>query len=114
MTQVKHSRRIISVPFETSPDKLNAVQHEIKRLVNEDEQLNFYACKLLKISEFSYDFILMFTALHDSHVEFLESIDHFNKSLINQLHVMQIQIPYPTSTFSFQRSDRDAEPFVVP
>ena len=114
MTQVKHSRRIISVPFETSPDKLNAVQHEIKRLVNEDEQLNFHACKLLKISEFSYDFILMFTALHDSHAEFLESIDHFNKSLINQLNVMQIQIPYPTSTFSFQRSDRDAEPFVVP
>ena len=102
IAQIKDSKRVISVSFETSPDNLNAVQNEIKRLVNDDQQLSYHNCKLLKISEFSYDFVLTFTALHESHAEFLESIDRFNKSLISQLHVMQIKIPYPTSTFVHQ------------
>ena len=75
------------------------MHHEIEQLVSNDKDLLFDACELLKISDFSYDFVLTFIGQHDTHGAFLESIDHLNKSLISRLHALDIEIPYPTNTY---------------
>ena len=98
IAQIKHSRRIISVAFNTPPEKLDALHHEVEHLISCDPQFSFNACELRKISDFSYDFVLTFVGEHMSHGAFLESIDRFNKALISRLREMEIVIPYPTQT----------------
>ena len=98
IAQVKHSRRVISVAFSTPPEKLDAIHHDVEHLISSDPQFSFDACELLKISDFSYDFVLTFIGEHTAHGAFLESVDRFNKALITRLREMEIVIPYPTQT----------------
>ena len=64
-----------------------------------DEQVTFGSCELLKISDYSYDFIFNFRSFHSTHGSFLKAVDRINNDLLAWVERENIVLPFPTSIF---------------
>ena len=99
MGQVYHSRRVIGVSYDTSVEQIKEIPFMFKSIILSDKELVFENAEFLKISEFSYDFIVTLVGKHKNYSDFLESIDNFNKLVIEKFNKENIKIPFPTTTF---------------
>ena len=64
-----------------------------------DEQVTFGSCELLKISDYSYDFIFDFRSFHPTYGSFLKAVDRINNDLLAWVERENIVLPFPTSIF---------------
>ena len=55
------------------------------------------ACRLMEISEFSYDSKCHLFADGIDYKQFKDSIDRINKAILSEMAARQIVIPYPTA-----------------
>lgn len=53
---VAKSRLVVGVSYETSAEQPKLIPNIINNLINADPELHFRSCRLMVISEFTYDF----------------------------------------------------------
>lgn len=100
--QVKKSRIVIGVSYDTSQRQLREIPELIKTVINRDADFSFRSCRLMKISEFSYDYVLDFRSTHNSYRAFKDGINRLNQDLLACFEAQGIEIPFPTQT-EYQR-----------
>ncbi len=89
---------MVGVAYSTTPHQLRLIPELLKDVVREDTNLEFEACRLVKISSFSYDYELEVRSNHMVHDEFEDSVHRLNCRILDVLAEHQIQIPFPTQT----------------
>ena len=95
--QVRLSQRQIGVSYETSPEHLQRLPELIAAVVERDPLLELQCCRLIAISEFSYDYSYRMHAHHDSFGRFKDAIHRLNRDLLACFAAEGIDIPYPTA-----------------
>lgn len=96
MDQIKQSRVVIGVSYDTTQQQLHDIPDLIRSVVNRDPDLCFRSCRLMKINDFSYDFVFDFRSSHSSHDAFCDGISRLNTDLLACFAAHGIEIPYPT------------------
>lgn len=99
IAQVLMSRIVLRVAYQTPEAVRRTIPEQIKQLVCLDEQITFGSCELLKISDYSYDFIFDFRAFHPTYGLFLKAVDRINHDLLRFVERENIVMPFPTSIF---------------
>jgi MscS family membrane protein len=97
LDQVCRSRIVLPVAYETSAEQLRQLPKLIAEVVNADPHLSLRSCRLMTISDFSYDFVFDFQSSHSSHPSFKDGINRLNQDLLSCLSAYGIEIPYPTA-----------------
>ena len=105
IAQVLMSRIVLRVAYQTPETVRRAIPEQIKQLVCLDEQITFGSCELLKISDYSYDFIFDFRAFHPTYGLFLKAVDRINHDLLRFVERENIVMPFPTSIFIQKPAD---------
>ena len=95
--QVRLSQRQIGVSYDTRPEQLQRIPELIADVVNRDPLLSLQSCRLMTISEFSYDYSFRFHGHHESFGRFKDAIHRLNKDLLACFAAEDIEIPYPTA-----------------
>ena len=93
------SRIILRVAYQTPESVRKRIPEDLKQIVLRDEQITFGSCELLKISDYSYDFIFDFRAFHPTYGIFLKAVDRINNDLLAYVEKENIVMPFPTSIF---------------
>ena len=99
IAQVLMSRIVFRVAYQTSEALRRRIPDQLKEIVCIDEQITFGSCELLKISDYSYDFIFDFRAFHPTYGLFLKAVDRINHDLLSYVERENIVMPFPTSIF---------------
>jgi len=97
ISQVSKSHFTLSVSYETSDAQLLIVPSLVEEIVNGISEFQLKACRLMEISEFSYDFKCHTFAQCDSYNYFKDCINSINLALLTKLAENEIVIPYPTA-----------------
>jgi len=95
--QVRLSQCKIGVSYDTSADQLQRLPALIRDVVERDPGLQLKSCRLMAISDFSYDYTFRFIAAHSSFAAFKDGIDRLNRDLLACFAAEGIEIPYPTA-----------------
>ena len=95
--QVRLSQRQIGVSYDTSPEQLARVPALIRAVVERDAELALQSCRLMAISDFSYDYTFRFIGSHSSFGAFKDAIDRLNRDLLACFAAEGLEIPYPTA-----------------
>ena len=95
--QVRLSQRQIGVSYDTSAEQLERLPALIRAVVQRDPELALQSCRLMAISDFSYDYTFRFVASHRTFGAFKDGIDRLNRDLLACLASEGIEIPYPTA-----------------
>jgi len=95
--QVHRSHFVLPVAYETSAEQLQVIPDLLKSVVAANPGFSVRACRLMEISEFSYDFKCHLFADGIDYKQFKDSIDRINKAILSELAARQIVIPYPTA-----------------
>jgi MscS family membrane protein len=95
--QVRLSQRQIGVSYDTRPEQLQRIPELIAEVVHRDPHLSLQSCRLMTISEFSYDYSFRFHAHHENFGRFKDAIHRLNKDLLACFAAEGIEIPYPTA-----------------
>ena len=96
--QVKKSRIVIGVSYDTNQQQLHDIPNLIRAVVNQDPHLHFRSCRLTTINEFSYDYVFDFRFSHPSYRAFKDGISRLNTDLLACFEAQGIEIPFPTQT----------------
>jgi len=96
--QVKKSRIVIGVSYDTNQQQLHDIPNLIRAVVNQDPYLHFRSCRLMTINEFSYDYVFDFRSSHPSYGAFKDGISRLNTDLLACFEAQGIEIPFPTQT----------------
>ena len=99
IAQVLMSRIVFRVAYQTPEPLRRRIPDQLKEIVCIDEQITFGSCELLKISDYSYDFIFDFRAFHPTYGLFLKAVDRINHDLLSYVERENIVMPFPTSIF---------------
>ena len=99
IAQVLMSRIVFRVAYQTPEALRRRIPDQLKEIVCIDEQITFGSCELLKISDYSYDFIFDFRAFHPTYGLFLKAVDRINHDLLSYVERENIVMPFPTSIF---------------
>jgi MscS family membrane protein len=102
--QVSRSHFVLPVSYDTSAKQLASIPSIIREIVSRNPGFSLRACRLMQISEFSYDFKCHLFATGLSYHVFKDSIDQINQDIIVALAAQEIVIPYPTA-IEIQRDD---------
>jgi MscS family membrane protein len=94
--QVLKSRVVIGVSYDTTADQLTLIPDLIQQVVEADPDFRLRSCRLMAISEFSYDFVFDFTSSHTSYGAFKDGISRMNQALLASFAAHRIEIPFPT------------------
>ena len=97
ISQVSKSHFTLSVSYETSDAQLLIVPSLVEEIVNGISEFQLKACRLMEISEFSYDFKCHTFAQCESYNDFKDCINNINLALLTKLAENEIVIPYPTA-----------------
>ncbi len=98
--QIKLSRFIVGVSYDTNPSQLEEIPKIVKSIIDQIDDLEFDSCKFSQINSFSYDFLICVIGELKTYSNFLKSYDKFNKLLVAKLEEKGISIPFPTTTFN--------------
>jgi MscS family membrane protein len=94
---VKKSRVIVGVSYDTTAEQLQQIPELVRSVVNGDPDFKLRSCRLMAISEFSYDFVFDFRTTHASYRAFKDGINRMNQQLLSSLEAEGIEIPFPTA-----------------
>ena len=94
---VKKSRVIVGVSYDTTAEQLQQIPELVRSVVNADPDFKLRSCRLMAISEFSYDFVFDFRTTHASYRAFKDGINRMNQQLLSSLESEGIEIPFPTA-----------------
>lgn len=94
--QVLKSRVVIGVSYDTTAEQLQLIPRLIQQVVEADRDLHLRSCRLMAISEFSYDFVFDFISNHASYTAFKDGISRMNQDLLASFEAHHIEIPFPT------------------
>ena len=109
LDQVCRSRIVLPVAYETSAEQLRQLPRLIAEVVNADPHLSLRSCRLMTISDFSYDFIFDFQSFYSCHSSFKDGINRLNQGLLSCLSAHGIEIPYPTAV-GIQKNGQNSRP----
>jgi MscS family membrane protein len=93
---VNKSRIVIGVSYDTTEEKRRAIPELVRDLVCSDADFSFKSCRLMKISDFSYDYVFDFRSSHSSYRGFKDAINRLNQDLLACFEAQGIEIPFPT------------------
>jgi MscS family membrane protein len=93
---VNKSRIVIGVSYDTPEEKRRAIPELVRELVGSDADFSFRSCRLMAISEFSYDYVFDFRTSHSSYRKFKDAINRLNQDLLACFEAQGIEIPFPT------------------
>jgi len=96
--QVKKSRIVIGVSYDTNQQQLHEIPNLIRGVVDQDPHFRFRSCRLMTINEFSYDYVFDFRSSHPSYSAFKDGISRLNTDLLACFEAQGIEIPFPTQT----------------
>ena len=94
--QVLKSRVVIGVSYDTTAEQLRQIPDWIREVVESDPAFTLRSCRLMAISEFSYDFVFDFRSSHGNHARFKDGINRMNQDLLASFARHQVEIPFPT------------------
>lgn len=94
--QVLKSRMVIGVSYDTTAEQLRQIPGWIREVVEIDTAFTLRSCRLMKISDFSYDFVFDFRSRHSSYARFKDGIGRMNQDLLASFALHQVEIPFPT------------------
>jgi MscS family membrane protein len=92
----------IGVSYSTTSEQLVRVPELLRSAVNVDPDLHFVACRLLKISAWSYDHEIEISSSHRMQNDFEDSIHRLHQRFIKVLGENDIEIPFPSQTLFFE------------
>lgn len=95
--QVRRSRQQLGVSYSTTADQLAALPGWITGVLEADACFKLRSCRLLAVSEYSYDFTFDFRSSHPTYPAFKDGIHAFNQRLLQCLADHGVEIPFPTS-----------------
>jgi len=96
LDQVIRSRLVIGVAFDTSPEQLQRIPDLIASLFDAEPLAAFRACRLMAISDFSYDFTYDYRSSQPTYPAFEDEVARLNRAMLALFAAEGIQIPYPT------------------
>ena len=96
VTQVQLSSIVVGVSYDTTDEQLRRLPELIRSIVERDSGFVLHCCRLMRISEFSYDFAFRLHSSHSSLDLFQDAIDRLNKDLLACFSAEGIVIPFPT------------------
>ena len=94
--QVAKSRVVIGVSYDTTAEQLRQIPLWIKEVVEADPAFSLRSCRLMAISDFSYDYVFDFRSSHGSYAAFKDGINRMNQDLLASFARHQVDIPFPT------------------
>ena len=97
IAQVRKSHFVLSVSYDTTDSQLSKIPGILQTIVSNIPGFQLKACRLMDISEFSYDFKCHTFCEGISYKQFKDSIDLINRELLRGMAAAQIVIPYPTA-----------------
>lgn len=95
--QVRLCQRQLGVSYDTGSEQLQRLPVLIAGVVSRDPLLALQSCRLMTISDFSYDFVFRLHGHHASFGAFKDAINRLNQDLLACLAAEGIEIPYPTA-----------------
>ncbi len=96
LDQVIRSRMVIGVAYDTSPEQLQRIPELIASLFEAEPLAAFRACRLMAISDFSYDFTYDYRSSQPTYPAFKDEVARLNRALLALFAAEGIEIPYPT------------------
>ena len=97
---------VIGVSYSTPSSQLSRVPDLLRSAVESDPNLHCIACRLLKISDFSYDHEVELSSTHRFQNDLEDSIHALYQRIITILGENNIEIPFPTQTLLVDSSIR--------
>ena len=94
--QVAKSRVVIGVSYDTTAEQLRQIPLWIKEVVEADPAFSLRSCRLMAISDFSYDYVFDFRSSHRNYATFKDGINRMNQDLLASFARHQVDIPFPT------------------
>ena len=94
--QVAKSRVVIGVSYDTTAEQLRQIPLWIKEVVEADPSFSLRSCRLMAISDFSYDYVFDFRSSHRNYATFKDGINRMNQDLLASFARHQVDIPFPT------------------
>ncbi len=95
--QIGKSHFVLSVSYDTTDSQLSQIPGILQNIVNNIPGFQLKACRLMDISEFSYDFICHTFSQGLTYTQFVDSIDLLNRKLLKAMADAEIVIPFPTA-----------------
>ena len=105
LERISLSELVGGVALSTTPQQLEPIPALMPSVVAEDSQLDFEACRLVRISAFSYDHELEIRSCHATHDDFENSVHRLNRRILEVLSQHRIEIPFPTQTLELHSSE---------
>ncbi|MCP9834997.1 mechanosensitive ion channel family protein [Cyanobium sp. Aljojuca 7A6] len=96
LDQVIRSRMVIGVAYDTTQEQLQRIPDLIASLFEAEPLATFRACRLLAISDFSYDFTYDYRSSQPTYAAFKDEVARLNRALLALFAAEAIEIPYPT------------------
>jgi MscS family membrane protein len=96
LDQVLRSRMVIGVAYGTTPEQLQRIPELIAGLFEREPLATFRSCRLMAISDFSYDFTFDYRSSQTTHAAFKDEVARLNRALLAAFAAEGIEIPYPT------------------
>jgi MscS family membrane protein len=97
IAQVRKSHFVLSVSYDTTDSQLSKIPGILQTIVSNIPGFQLKACRLMDISEFSYDFICHTFSQGLTYTQFVDSIDLLNRKLLKAMADAEIVIPFPTA-----------------
>jgi MscS family membrane protein len=97
IAQVRKSHFVLSVSYDTTDSQLTKIPGILQTIVSNITGFQLKACRLMDISEFSYDFICHTFSQGLTYKQFKDSIDLINRKLLKSMADAEIVIPFPTA-----------------
>ncbi|MDM7953471.1 MAG: mechanosensitive ion channel [Cyanobium sp. CZS 25K] len=98
LDQVLRSRMVIGVAYHTTPEQLQRIPELIAGLFDREPLATFRSCRLMAISDFSYDFTYDYRSSQPTYVAFKDEVGRLNRALLVLFAAEGIVIPYPTQS----------------
>ncbi len=96
LDQVIRSRMVIGVAYDTTQEQLQRIPDLIASLFEAEPLATFRACRLMAISDFSYDFTYDYRSSQPTYAAFKDEVARLNRALLALFAAEGIEIPYPT------------------
>ena len=105
LESVSLSELVAGVAYSTTPQQLERIPALMRSVVAEDSQLDFEACRFVRISAFSYDHEFEIRSCHVTYDDFENSVHHLNRRILEVLSQHRIENPFPTQTLELHSSE---------